>query len=83
MASGLPVIIPFSANKSQGELGESVIYSENNPTDFSKNINNLLVNSELQKTMSEKSSIKAKEFDSSILENREAEIYLELISNKK
>lgn len=83
MASGLPVIIPFSENKSQGELGESVIYSENNPTNFAKNINDLLMNSELQKIMSEKSSIKAKEFDSSILENREAEIYLELISNRK
>lgn len=82
MASGLPIVIPFSAKKSTGELENSVTYSENNSESFSKNINNLLMNSKLRKTMSKKSSTKAKEFDSSILENREAEIYFELISNK-
>lgn len=83
MAASLPIIIPFSDNNLEGELEKSVIYSENTPESFSKNINNLLQDEEKQRKMAEKSLDKAKEFDSNILENREAEIYLELISNKK
>jgi len=83
MASGIPVIIPFSDNNTEGELGKSVIYSENTPESFSKNINNLLQDDKKQREMTEKSLEKAKDFDSKFLENREAEIYLELISNKK
>ena len=82
MAASLPIIIPFSDNNLEGELEKSVIYSENTPESFSKNINNLLQDEEKQRKMAEKSLDKAKEFDSNILENREAEIYLELISNK-
>jgi glycosyltransferase involved in cell wall biosynthesis len=83
MASSLPIIIPFSDNNTEGELGKSVIYSENTPESFSKNINNLLQDDKKQREMTEKSLEKAREFDSKFLENREAEIYLELISNKK
>jgi glycosyltransferase involved in cell wall biosynthesis len=83
MASSLPIIIPFSDNNTKGELGKSVIYSENTAESFSKNINNLLQNDEKQRMMAEKSLEKANEFDSKNLENREAEIYLELISSKK
>ena len=39
------------------------------------------MNPQLRKTFAEKSFRRAKDFDSSIIENREAEIYLELISN--
>jgi len=81
MASGLPVVIPFSVNNSKGELGDAVTYSKNNPESFSEKINNLLMNSQLRKTIAEKSVKKAMNFDSSIIEKREAEIYLELISN--
>jgi len=83
MASNLPIIIPFSDNNTEGELGKSVIYSENTPEAFSKNINILLQDDKKQRMMAEKSSEKANEFDSKFLENREGEIYLELISNKK
>ena len=83
MASNLPIIIPFSDNNTEGELGKSVIYSENTPESFSKNINNLLRDEEKQREMAKKSSQKSKEFDSNFLESREAEIYLELVSNEK
>ena len=83
MASSLPVIIPFSDTNTEGELGKSVIYSENTPESFSKNINNLLQNDKKQKEMVEKSLEKSKEFNSDVLENREAEMYLQLIANKK
>ena len=38
------------------------------------------MNFQLRKTVAEKSLRKATDFDSGIIENREAEIYLELIS---
>ena len=82
MASSLPVIIPFTDTNTEGELGKSVIYSENTPESFSKNISNLLQNEKKQKEMIEKSLEKSKEFDSDVLENREAEMYLQLIVNK-
>ena len=81
MASGLPIVIPFSVNNSKGELGDAVTYSKNNPEAFSEKINDLLMNFQLRKTVAEKSFRRAKDFDSSIIEKREAEIYLELISN--
>jgi glycosyltransferase involved in cell wall biosynthesis len=83
MASKLPIIIPFSEHNTIGELGKSVIYVENTPESFSKNINILLKDQEKQMELAKKSFEKSKEFDSKILENREAEIYLELISGKK
>ncbi|MCV0430372.1 glycosyltransferase [Nitrosopumilus sp.] len=80
MASGLPVLIPYSENNSAGELGDAVMYSENNPKSFSENINKLLHESEQREKMSQKGIKKAMEFDSNIIEKRESEIYLELMS---
>ena len=81
MATRLPIIIPFT-NGNKGELGDSVVYAENNPISFAEKINELLQNNDKLSEMSNKSFEKSKDFDSDILEKREAEIYLELIQKK-
>lgn len=80
MAAKLPVIIPYSDGKTMGELGESVVYAENNPKDFAEKINILLENKNKLDEMKKQSFQKANDFDSKVLEKRESEIYLELMS---
>jgi glycosyltransferase involved in cell wall biosynthesis len=60
-------------------LEETAIFTENNEKSFAENIQKLLKNEELREKYSNQSLSKAKEFDSEKIENREAEIYLELI----
>ena len=79
MACGLPVVIPYPNKLYSEGLENIVIFAKNEPDDFSKKITELLNDKKLQKEKSERSLEKAKQFDISKLENREAEIYLELI----
>lgn len=84
MATGLPVVIPFPKSGYSDGLEGVAIFSERDPSSFAQNINKLLHDSKLRNELSLKSLHKAKEFDNSIIEKREAEIYAELIaSNKK
>lgn len=80
MAVGLPIVIPYPNEKYSDGLENIVIFSKRNPMDFSFNIKNILDDPDLQKKIFQKSQTKAKDFDSTIIENREAEIYSELIS---
>jgi glycosyltransferase involved in cell wall biosynthesis len=80
IATGLPVVIPFPKQGYSDGLDDLALFTERNPSAFAKNINKLLTNSVLQKELSAKSQIKAKEFDKNLIEKREAEIYKELLS---
>jgi len=80
MASGLPVVIPFPKVDYSDGLENIAIFSQRNSSSFASNINKILTNPDLQKELSMKSLEKAKDFDNSIIETREAEIYSELLS---
>ena len=82
MATGLPIVIPFPNTEYSDNLENTVVFSERNAEAFSKNIEKILKNSDVAKELSEKSINKSKEFDSSIIEKREAEIYEEIVSGK-
>ena len=80
MAVGLPVVIPYPKENYSDGLEDIAIFSKRNPDTFSKNIRKLLDDPILQKKFSQKSQMKAKDFDSMRIEKRESEIYSELIS---
>ena len=82
MATGLPIVIPFPNTEYSDNLENTVVFSERNAEAFSRNIEKILKNSDVAKELSEKSIKKSKEFDSSIIEKREAEIYEEIVSGK-
>lgn len=82
MAARLPVVIPFPENKYSDNLENTVIFSKRNSESFSENIKKILEDSQLAKKLSEKSFKKSKEFDFSIIEKREAQIYEEIMSKK-
>ena len=82
MASGLPVIIPFPKKEYSDGLENIAVFSERIPDSFAENINKLLNNVVLRGEISKKSLDKAKEFDSSVIEKREAEIYLEMLKQQ-
>ncbi len=82
MAVGLPVIIPYPKEGYSDGLEDTVIFSNRDSFSFSKNIRRLLNNQQLRNTYSQKSQNKAKEFDITKIEKREANIYTELISRK-
>jgi len=81
MASGLPVIISNIKEEYSEGIEDAVIYSERNSTSFSKKIQELLNNRDLQKKYSTLSQNKAQMFDHKKIEKREREIYQELIKN--
>ena len=79
MATGLPVIIPYPIGNYSDGLEGSAIFSERNHISFVKNIQNVLQDKALQRELSLKSQQKALDFDSKKIEQREMEIYSELI----
>lgn len=79
MASGLPVVIPFPKDGYSDGLEDIAIFSERTPESFSRHINEVLANSKLHEKLSSRSLSKAKEFDSEVIEKREAQIYFELL----
>ena len=82
MASGLPVIIPFpKAGFSEG-LENVAIFSNRNPQAFAEKINQILKNENLRGKFSNLSIEKAKLFDEKKLEEKEAQIYRDLIHKK-
>ena len=83
MASGLPVIIPFPKKEFSEGLENNVVFTERNPENFAKAIKQVLDDDGLRKELVQKSLEKAKEFDSVVLEKREAEIYKEIITQGK
>ena len=82
MATGLPVVIPFPSNEYSDNLEDTVVFSQRTAESFSKNIGKILLDSQNALELSEKSLKKSKEFDSVVIEEREAQIYEELISEK-
>jgi len=80
MAAGLPVVIPYPKENYSDGLEDIAIFSKRNPDAFSKNIKKFLDDPILQKKISQKSQMKAKDFDNVRIEKRESEIYSELIS---
>ncbi len=82
MACGLPIIIPFPKQGYSDGLEDNVLFSKPNPTSFAQKINKILKNKNLIKDLSKKSLNKSKEFDETIIEKKEAEIYRKLLSIK-
>ena len=82
MAAGLPIVIPFPKTDYSDNLENTVIFSERNAESFSKNIDKILSDPDMAKELSEKSITKSKEFDSNVIEKREAQLYEEIISEK-
>lgn len=80
MASGLPVVIPFPREGLSDGLENTALFCNNDSNSFAQKINEILNNSNLKNEYSVRSTNKAKEFDNSIIEKREAEIYSELLT---
>lgn len=80
MASGLPTVIPKPVPPDlYDDLGEGVILVENNPDAFREAIKKILTNGELRKELSNKVLEKIKEFDGKKMEEKESQIYKELL----
>ncbi len=80
MASGLPVVVPYPEKEFSDGLEDVAIFANRDPSDFAKKIQSVLHNDRLFNELSLKSIEKSKEFDVSVLEKKEANIYSELIS---
>ena len=78
----LPVIVSKPIENLSDGLEDSVIFSEIKPESVKKEILRILENNNLKKELSQKALKKAKSFDGNNTEQREAEIYEELIKGK-
>ena len=81
MASGLPVVIPFTEKGLSDGLEEVIVFSKPTPNSFAENINKILANDKLRLELVQKSQNKAKDFDIEILEKKEADIYRNILKN--
>jgi glycosyltransferase involved in cell wall biosynthesis len=79
MASGLPTVIPFPKEGYSDGLDGIAIFAERTPEAFAEKIKAVLSNAEYHEEVSRKSKLKALDFDNTKIENREKEIYEELI----
>jgi glycosyltransferase involved in cell wall biosynthesis len=77
MAAGTPVVIPKSLDSE--ELVEAIQFSECNIDSFCQNINELFQDNKLRQKISSKGLELVQKFDLKKIENREAEIYMELV----
>jgi len=82
MACGLPIIIPFPKQGYSDGLEKTVLFSKPDPASFAHTLNKILKDENLRRELSEKSLTKSKEFDNTIIEKKEAEIYRELLTIK-
>jgi len=79
MAAGKPVIIPYPKEGFSDNLGDSVMYVDDNSESFQKKIFEVLSDESLQKSLGEKASQESKRFDKRDTEKQEMEIYLSLM----
>ena len=83
MATGIPIIISKPvANLSDG-LENSVVFCDINPESLEYEIKKILVDKEYSKKLGDLALKKSLEFDGEKTEQRESEIYQELLSSKR
>jgi len=80
MATGMPVVIPYPKKGYSDGLENIAIFSKRDPVSFAQNITKLLNDKKLYSELSLKAQIKAKDFNSLKIEEREAQIYAELVN---
>ncbi len=83
MATGLPVVIPSPKKGFSDGLEDIAVFAERTPESFGENINRLLHNQILYQQITLRCKQKALDFDQSIIEKREREIYQELMNLEK
>jgi len=83
MACGLPVVIPQSTKEFATGLENIAILAKRIPSSFEEKINQLLNKPEILKKYSEKSLEAAKKFDSEKIEERQSQIYSDLIEKMR
>jgi len=83
MACGLPVVIPQATKEFATGLENIAILAKRSPSSFEEKINQLLNKPEILKKYSEKSLEAAKKFDSEKIEERQSQIYSDLIEKRK
>lgn len=82
MAAGLPVIIPFSETEFSEEWENSGLFcKEITPESFAEKINSILNDNKMHERLSIGSKKMAKQFDQKKIEQREFEIYMELVNH--
>jgi len=83
MASGLPIIITKPVPDLSDGLEGSVLFAELNSKDFATKIKKLLEDKDFAENLSQSALIKSRDFDGETTENRESEIYKELLHLEK
>jgi len=83
MASGVPIIISKPKSELSDGLEGTVAFSELNPGSFSSQIKKILDDKTYAKKLGKEAQLKSVDFDGKNTEQREAEIYKELLSSKK
>jgi len=83
MASGLPLVISRPIPNISDGLEGAASFSDIEPESFSIAIKKILENASYTKELAKKAQIKSLEFDGSNIEQREAQIYQDLLSSKK
>jgi glycosyltransferase involved in cell wall biosynthesis len=82
MAAGLPIVIPPLKKGFSDGLEEVALFANNDPNSFANKIKEILNDDQLKMRLSERSLDMARKFDETVIEKREAEIYLDLAKKR-
>ena len=83
LAVGLPIIISKPIQGLSDGLDGSVIFAEHNSESFQEQLKKILDDKDFREDLKKKALEKSNEFDGEKIENREYEIYLELINSQQ
>ena len=79
LASGMPIVIPKPEEGLSDGLENCVIFADLEPKSFKEQFIRILTNSEKKDELCRNARIKSESFDATKIENREKEIYQELV----
>ena len=82
MATGIPVVLPYPKKGFTEGLEGTAVFSDMNAKSFSINMQKILEDKILMEKFSKRSLIKSQEFDINKIEQRESEIYAELVNSR-
>jgi glycosyltransferase involved in cell wall biosynthesis len=83
LASGLPVVIPKPDSGREEAIDDVVTFVDNTPESFREAFTKLLSNSALMAELEKKGVEKARQLNGSLMEEREALLYKDLLGSKK
>ena len=83
MACGIPVLISKRLDEEKEDMDEAIYFTKNHPENFKKSISKLISDDSLKKKLKEKGLEMIKHMNGDVMEQKEADLYKNILKNYK